>query len=151
MCVRARSTAVSMLARPTAAARRFALRGLQLHQDGGKPLRQVVVNVAREAVALLEDRLAPLFEPVLLRQPALMQRQRRLARDRLDQRHAPLTLARRDARVGRERDPAEIAAAQQERRHGERMHAGAAVEVATVSGSRGSSVLYSMVCVQPGL
>ena len=45
----------------------LALRGLQLHQDRGEPLREVVVNVARQPVALLEDRLAALFEPLLLR------------------------------------------------------------------------------------
>ena len=68
---------------------RFALGGLQLHQDRGESLRQVVVDVARQPVAFVEDRLAPLFEPALLGQPALMQRQRRLARDRLGEHDPP--------------------------------------------------------------
>src|SRR5688500_19349007 len=40
----------------------LALRSLQLHQDRGESLRQVVVNIAREAIAFLEDRLTSLFD-----------------------------------------------------------------------------------------
>ena len=68
---------------------RLPLRRLQLHQDGRESLRQVVVNVARETVALFEDRLAPLLAPILLDETAVVQRQRRLTRDRLDQHDAP--------------------------------------------------------------
>ena len=94
MCVRARSTAVSMLARDCRRQRRaLPLRGLQLHQDRGEPLREVVVNVAGEPIALLEDRLAALLEPASARQAALVQRQRRLPRNRLDQRDAPPAVA----------------------------------------------------------
>src|SRR5262245_60893401 len=62
-----------------------SLRRLELHQDRGESLRKVVVDIAREAVALLENAFAPLFEAAFLGQAALMQRQRRLTRNRLDQ------------------------------------------------------------------
>ena len=69
---------------------RLALRRLKLHQDRGEPLREVVVDVARQPVALFEDRLAPLFDRRLSSiEPAVMQRQRRLPRDRFDQHDAP--------------------------------------------------------------
>ena len=57
----------------------FALRRLQLHQDGRESLCEVVVNVARQPIAFFENRFAPLLEPSLLGEPALMQRQRGLA------------------------------------------------------------------------
>ena len=37
----------------------LAAGALKLHQDGGKALRQIVVNVAGQAVALFEDSLSP--------------------------------------------------------------------------------------------
>ena len=67
----------------------LALSALELHENGGEPLREVVVDVAGEAVALLEDRLAPLFEPIELHHPAVMQRESRLPGDGFDQHHAP--------------------------------------------------------------
>ena len=90
-CVRARSTAVSTLDATAAGsdAAALALRRLQLHQDRGEPLRQVVVNVARQAVALFEHRLAALFAAIEIDQPAVVQRERGLTRDRLDERDAP--------------------------------------------------------------
>ena len=98
MCVRARSTAVSML-RATAggSARRGALRPLQLHQDGGEALRQRVVDVAGEAVALLEHGLPARLGPALFGELALMQRQRRLPRHRVEQRAVPGAIAERHA------------------------------------------------------
>ena len=69
--MRARSTAVSSLcATGASAVPDLALRRLQLHQDGAEALREVVVNVAREAVALFENRLAPLFGATALDQRA---------------------------------------------------------------------------------
>ena len=70
-----------------------ALRRLQLHQDRAEALRQRVVDVARDAVALLEHRLAALFEPALIGQPAVVERQRRLPRRGFEQRAAPAPLA----------------------------------------------------------
>ena len=97
---------------------RFALRALQLHQDRGESLREVVVDVAREAVALLEDRLAPLFDTLLFHEPAVMQRQRRLPGDGLDQRDAPPLSLAAVARLARaERDPPQVLVADHERRH----------------------------------
>ena len=61
---------------------------LQLHQDGGEPLREVVVNVPREAIALLEDRLTPFFDPIVIDETAVMQGQRCLPRDGLDEHDA---------------------------------------------------------------
>ena len=63
MWLRASSTAVSSFeatAGGSVQASRCAR--LQLHQDGGEALRQLVVDVARQPVALLEDRLAPLLD-----------------------------------------------------------------------------------------
>ena len=108
------------LARPPAAATRaVALRRLQLHQDRGESLRQVVVNVARQPVAFFEDRLAPLLDAALLGQAAVVQRQRRLPRDRLEQRSTPRALAVGGGPVD-ERHPAEVASRQQERRDDQR-------------------------------
>ena len=62
-CVRASSTAVSMLvATGGRQAAGLALRRLKLHEDRGKSLREVVVDVAREPVALFEDCLAALLD-----------------------------------------------------------------------------------------
>ena len=92
------------------ARRAAALRRLQLHEDGAEALRQRVVNVARDAVALFEHRLAPRFEQALFDEPAVVERQRRLPRRRIEQRTppAPLALESCDAR---QRDPAERLAA----------------------------------------
>ena len=53
---------MSMLRAAGGRQRAFALRGLQLHQDRAEALGEVVVNVARQAIALLEDRLAAFLE-----------------------------------------------------------------------------------------
>src|SRR5206468_3195616 len=50
----------------------FSLGGLKLHEDRCKPLCEIVVNVSREPVSLLENRLAPLLDPVQFRQPAVV-------------------------------------------------------------------------------
>ena len=130
-CVRASSTAVSRLAarRPAAALPEPSRwRRLQLHQDRREPLREIVVNVARKPVALLENRLAALFEPAALGEPALMERERRLARDRFEEGDAPRTFAFRHA-ARRQSDPAEIASAQHQRSDRDRGDAGAAIEL----------------------
>ena len=67
----------------------FSLSGLQLHQDRCESLRKVVVNVAREPVAFLEDRLAALFQPALFGQAALVQRERCMTRNRLAEDDTP--------------------------------------------------------------
>src|SRR4030095_2640504 len=54
------------VARRLRRSRAFALRGLELHEDGAESLREVVVNIARQAIALLEDRLAAFFQALLL-------------------------------------------------------------------------------------
>ena len=107
--------AVSMLCVDCRGQRRaLAPRGLQLHQDRAEPLRQVVVNVAGETIALLEDGFAALLDPVPLEQPALMQREPRVPRDRLDERDAP---PRSLSRVGHaDRDPSKILSADHHRR-----------------------------------
>ena len=106
---------------------RFTLRRLQLHQDGGEALRERVVDVAREAVALLEDRLAALFEAAAIRLLALMQGERRLSRDGFEQRDAPLALAHRRLAV-RERHPSERPCGEHQRRDRDRMNIRLAVE-----------------------
>ena len=117
----------------------LTLRRLQLHQDRREPLREVVVNVAREPIALLEYRLAPLLEPALLRQAALMERQRRLPRHRFEHRDAPLQLARRRAGA-RQADPPEIPAAEHEWRDRQRLSTPAPrLKARTASGNRTSS------------
>ena len=112
---------------PPAGSTGRALRRLQLHQDGGEALRQRVVDVARDAIALFEHRLAPLFEPALLGQPAVVQRQRRLTRHGVEQRAAPAPLAARN-RGRRQRHPAEVARRQHQRRDEQRVDAGRGVE-----------------------
>ena len=72
-CVRARSTAVSMLARDrrrqrAALSRCAACSCIRIAREA---LRQVVVDVAREAVALLENRLAPLLDAAAARSDRL--------------------------------------------------------------------------------
>ena len=47
------------------------------------------MNVARQAVALFENRLAPLLGPMQIDQTVVMQRERGLVRDRLDEDDAP--------------------------------------------------------------
>jgi len=73
------------------------------------------VDVAGEPVALLEDRLAPLLDAAPLDDAAMMQRERRLPRDRLAQVDAPpLCVALFGGRV-HQRQPAERLAADDER------------------------------------
>ena len=109
--------------------RPFTLRRLQLHQDCAEALCEVVVNVARQAVALLEDRLAAFLESLLLVDAALVQRERRVPRDRFDQRDAPPR-----ATLGllghAEVDPSEILATQNERCDEGRVQPVLAVELA---------------------
>ena len=69
------------------------LRGLQLHENRAEPLRQHVVNVARDGVALFEHRLTSRFTQTLIDKSAVVQRQRRLARRGVEQRMAPAPLA----------------------------------------------------------
>ena len=69
------------------------LRSLQLHQDRPEPLRERVVNIARHAVTLFEHRLPARFELALLREPAVVERQRRLAGGGIEQGKAPSALA----------------------------------------------------------
>ncbi len=97
---------------------RFALRRLQLHEDGGKPLGEVVVNVARQAIPFLENGLAAFFHASLLGKPALMQRQRGLAGNGLEHRDRPLKLAIR-GRTGRDANPPQVSIAEHERTDGE--------------------------------
>ena len=95
------------------------LRRLQLHEDRGESLGQVVVNIAREPIAFLEDCLAPFFDPIVLDEPAVMQRQRRLPRDRLDQHDAAPVAFRIGPPIAAHRHPAEHALAEPQRRgHG---------------------------------
>src|SRR5207249_316670 len=92
------------------------------------PLRKIVVNVARQPVALLENRFSPLFEPPLLCQTALMQGQRRLPRNGLAQDDAPPLRAAVRGVSARQRDPSKRAAAKNERRDHNRIHARTVVE-----------------------
>ena len=94
----------------------LALRTLKLHQNRGKPLREVVVNVAREAVALFEDALAALLAPMEIDQAAVVQRQRCLTGDGLDQHDAPPpALGLRGPRAA-DGHPAQSAVAEEQRR-----------------------------------
>ena len=67
----------------------FPLRGLKLHENRSEPLRQVVVNVAGEAVSLLEDPFSALLAPIEVDEAAVVQSQGGLTGDRLDQHDAP--------------------------------------------------------------
>ena len=67
----------------------FALCPLQLHQNRRESLGHVVVNIPRETVALLEHGLPALFAANEIDETALVQRERRLTRHRLDDRDAP--------------------------------------------------------------
>ena len=60
-CVRARSTAVSMLRATGGGSVPPRAAPLQLHQDRGKSLRELVVDIARQAIALFEHRLPAIF------------------------------------------------------------------------------------------
>ena len=103
--------------------RRLALRRLQLHEDRAEALREVVVDVARQPVPLLEDRLTPLLEAAALDHAAVVQRKRGLARHRFDQHHAPPAgaFARRHAAV-RQLDPPERLRPEHERRDDHAAH-----------------------------
>ena len=69
--------------------RQLAAGALQLHQDRREALCEVVMDVARETIALLENRLAPLLDAAPLDDAAVMQRERRLPGDGLEQLDAP--------------------------------------------------------------
>jgi hypothetical protein len=107
-----------------------SLRGLQLHQDRGKALRQGVVNVARNPVSLLEHRLTTRFDAALFGDATVVEGKRGLPCHRLDERLAPRARAAAAARsvmrgfarcTVEQRHPSEIACRQHERRHHERM------------------------------
>ena len=95
-------------------ARGRALRRLQLHQDGGEALRQRVVDVAGQAVALFEDGLSPRLGTALFGELALMERQRRLPRHCVEQRAMPGAIAER-CPAGGQREPSEVTRRQHER------------------------------------
>ena len=96
--------------------RRGSLGALQLHQDGGEALRERVVDVARQAVALFEHGLTARLGLALFGELALMERERRLARHRVEQRAVPrATVAERHASA-RQREPSQVARRQDERR-----------------------------------
>ena len=80
-----------------------ALRGLQLHEDRAEPLRQRVVDVAGDAIALFEHRLTTRLEQAAIDEPAVVERERGLPRGGVDQRPppAPLALGILDARQAR--------------------------------------------------
>ena len=106
----------------------LAPRGLQLHENRGKALRQVVVNVARQTIALFENRLAPFLESIAFDETIVMQRQRRLACDGFDQHDAPPLVLGLSGAAGAERHPSERARAEQQRRGDEHAATGAAAE-----------------------
>ena len=126
------------------------LRRLELHQNGAKTLRQRVVNVARNPVAFLENRLSPLFEQTLVDDAAVIERERRLARRGVEQRVAPAAFALGIVDAG-QRDPAERLRRQLQRRHQQRADAGRTIErayrlrqpdvVAVVADDRRASLL----------
>ena len=64
-------------------------RGLELHEDRRESLRQVVVNIARETIALFKNAFAAFLEAIELDETAVMQRECRLTRNRFDEDHAP--------------------------------------------------------------
>ena len=70
-----------------------ALRRLQLHEDRAEALRQRVVNVACDAVALFEHGLPSRFEEALVDETAVVQRECRLAGRRVQQRMPPAPFA----------------------------------------------------------
>jgi hypothetical protein len=51
-----------------------------LHQDCREPLGEIVVDVAGETIPFLEDHFAPLFDPALRHDAAVMQGERGLTR-----------------------------------------------------------------------
>src|SRR5204863_5381087 len=97
-------------------------------EDGREALREVVMDIARQPVALLENGLAPLVESPLFRQAALMQGQRRLPRNGLAQDDAPPLRTAVRGVSARERDPSKRSAAKNERRDHNRVHARAMIE-----------------------
>ena len=128
----------------------LAARSLELHQDGGEALREIVVDVARETVALFEDRLAALFGAAALDDAAVMQRERRLPRDRFDQLHAPPVVI--SVSAPRARRPSSSRASRRRAAAASRSSARARVRrpnARSGSGSRGSSPPYSTVWRQP--
>src|SRR5258706_5671802 len=100
----------------------LAARSLQLHEDGGEPLRQIVVNFAREPVSLLQRGFAAVFGALARREATDIQQKRRLARDRLDHRNLPLRALRVAAH---EHDPTQIASPEREGRRMDHLDADA--------------------------
>src|SRR5439155_24471861 len=108
-----------------------ALRGLQLHQDRAEALCEVVVDVAREPVTLLENGLAALLDAAALDHLAGVERQRRLTRARLGEHRAPPARAvARGASAMGQLEPAERAAADHQWSDDHAVHAGVRTEIA---------------------
>ena len=106
---------------------RFSSGGLKLHQNRGEPLRKAVVDIAREPVSFLENRLPAFFDAAGVCQAAVVQRKRRLACDRFEQGHTPPAVAPR-RRQCRDCDPSQIATPQHEGSDDDGMHARVDVE-----------------------
>ena len=105
------------------------LRGLQLHEDRAEPLRQRVVDVAGNAIALFEHRLTTRLEQAAIDETAVVEREGGLPGGGVDQRPppAPLALGILDAGQG---DPSERLRRQVQRRDEQRLHGRGPVEFA---------------------
>jgi len=104
-----------------------ALRRLKLHEDGRESLRQRVVDVARDSVALFEHGLPARFIAALFREPALMERESDLPRHGFEQGTAP----RQPFGIpigGRQYDPAEVVRRKFQRRDGHRFETDRGIE-----------------------
>ena len=106
-----------------------ALRRLQVHQDCAEALGERVVNVACDPVSLLQHGLASRLEQALIDQAAVIQRERRLLRGRVEQcvTPAPLALGVSDTR---QRNPAERLRRQSKGSHQQRLHVRRTIECA---------------------
>src|SRR5580693_7313215 len=85
--------------------RRVPLRGLKVHENRAKTLCQRVMDIARDAVTLLEHRLATSLEQTLLAHAAVEERESGLSRRRVEHGAEPEAFARRSLRT-RDGDPA---------------------------------------------
>src|SRR5438093_2614330 len=65
----------------------LAPRALQLHEDRGEPLRQIVVDIARKPVSFFERGFAALFGALALCEARDVQHERRLSRNRRSEEH----------------------------------------------------------------
>ena len=123
-----------------------ALRRLQLHQDRREALRQRVVDVAGDAVALFEHRLTARFERLCSSEAAVVQGQRRLPRHRLEQRRAPATLALRSPRALDSATQPSVRGGSASGATSSESTPCARLNSRTGAGSRASSPSYSIVC-----